>query len=92
VALLEGETVVITAYPSHEILLFIAMAVGPGVIGHSGLNWVLEHVESNVVSVGFLGVPIVSTLLAVVLLNEIPGIPTAVGGVLVLVGIYITME
>lgn len=92
VALLEGATVMITAYPCHEILLFIAMAAGPGIIGHSFLNWVLEHMESNVVSVGFLGVPIVSTLLAIVLLNELPGTPTAVGGVLVLLGIYITVE
>lgn len=92
IALFEGVTVEITAYPRHEILLFFAMAIGPGIVGHSFLNWVLEHVESNVVSVGFLGVPIVSTLLAALLLNEIPGLPTAVGGALVLSGIYITAK
>lgn len=92
IALADGETVALTAYPTHEILLFVAMAVGPGVVGHSLLNWVLEHVESNVVSVGFLGVPIVSTLLAALLLSEIPGVPTAIGGALVLAGIYLTAE
>lgn len=91
-AIFEGVKVTITAYPRHEILLFLAMAVGPGIIGHSLLNWVLEHVESNIVSVAFLGVPIVSTLLAALLLNEIPGLPTAIGGTLVLAGIYITAQ
>lgn len=90
IALFDGETVALTAYPRHEILLFVAMAVGPGVIGHSLLNWVLEHVESNVVSVGFLGVPLVSTLLAALLLSEVPGAPTIVGSTLVLAGIYLT--
>jgi len=91
-AFLGGATIVLTKYPQREIILFFAMAVGPGIVGHSLLNWVLEHVESNIVSAGFLGVPIVSTLLAVVLLDEIPGVPTAIGGAIVLVGIYITTQ
>lgn len=92
VGLFEGVTITITAYPPHEMLLFLAMAVGPGVVGHTLLNWVLEHVESNIVSVAFLGVPLVSTLLAALLLNEIPGLPTVIGGILVLAGIYITAK
>jgi drug/metabolite transporter (DMT)-like permease len=77
-------------YPPVEWLLFLAMAVGPGVFGHTVVNWALEHVESAVVSVTLLGEPLVSTLLAVVLLSEVPGSWTVGGGAVVLAGIYAT--
>ena len=66
------------------------MAVGPGIFGHTVLNWVLAHLESSVVSVSLLGEPLGSTLLALVLLSEVPTLPTIAGGVVVLVGIAIT--
>lgn len=77
-------------YPSHEWLLFLGMAVGPGLFGHTVLNWALAHVESSVVSVSLLGEPIGSALLALVLLGEIPSTITIVGGAVVLLGISIT--
>jgi len=77
-------------YPRREWLLFLGMAVGPGVFGHTVVNWALEHVESSVVSVSLLGEPVGSTLLAVVLLAEVPSAATALGGAVVLAGIYVT--
>ncbi|MDS0295481.1 DMT family transporter [Halogeometricum luteum] len=77
-------------YPPHEWLLFLAMAVGPGVFGHTVLNWALAHVDSSVVSVSLLAEPIGSTVLAFVLLGEVPTELTVAGGVVVLVGIALT--
>jgi drug/metabolite transporter (DMT)-like permease len=77
-------------YPPREWLLFLGMAVGPGVFGHTVINWALEHVESSVVSVSLLGEPVGSTLLALVLLSEVPSLPTVGGGAVVLFGIYVT--
>ncbi|HET7324735.1 MAG TPA: DMT family transporter [Halococcus sp.] len=77
-------------YPPHEWLLFLGMAVGPGLFGHTVLNWALAHVESSVVSVSLLGEPIASALLALVLLGEVPSTITIVGGAVVLLGISIT--
>ncbi|WP_324758706.1 DMT family transporter [Haloarcula sp. GH36] len=77
----------VRGYPSHEWLLFLAMAVGPGVFGHTVLNWALEHVESSLVSVSLLGEPLGSALLAFVVLTEAPGTATLVGGTVVLVGV-----
>ncbi|WEL17181.1 Permease of the drug/metabolite transporter (DMT) superfamily [Halorhabdus sp. SVX81] len=84
------QRVPLLAYPPAEWVLFFAMAVGPGVFGHTVLNWALAHLESSVVSVSLLGEPVGSTLLALVLLGEIPGIVTALGGVVVLSGIVLT--
>lgn len=88
----DGATVWLGAYPPREWLLFLAMAVGPGILGHTVINWALEHVESSVVSVTLLGEPVGSTLLAVVLLGEIPGTWTVVGGAVVLAGIYLAVR
>jgi drug/metabolite transporter (DMT)-like permease len=80
----------LTGYPTREWLIFLGMAVGPGLFGHTVINWALEHVESSVVSVSLLGEPVGATLLGMLLLAEIPGVTTVAGGAVVLFGIYIT--
>jgi drug/metabolite transporter (DMT)-like permease len=91
-ALGDGAAIGLGAYPPREWLLFLAMAVAPGLLGHTVINWVLEHVESSVVSVTLLGEPVGSTLLAVVFLAELPGLRTVAGGAVVLAGIYLTVR
>ena len=82
----------LVAYPPEEWLLFLCMAIGPGIFGHTVINWALAHVESSVVSVSLLGEPVGSTLLALVLLSEIPSVWTVVGGTIVLGGIVVTTQ
>lgn len=77
-------------YPTREWILFLAMAVGPGIFGHTVVNWALAHLESSVVSVSLLGEPLGSTLLAIYFFAEVPGVATVVGGAVVLAGIYLT--
>jgi drug/metabolite transporter (DMT)-like permease len=77
-------------YPTEEWLLFAAMALGPGLFGHTVINWALAHLESSVVSVSLLGEPVGSTLLALVLLAQVPTPATLAGGAVVLGGIYVT--
>ncbi|WP_336344472.1 DMT family transporter [Halalkalicoccus ordinarius] len=87
-ALAGGEA--LTGYPPREWALFLAMAIGPGVLGHTVVNWALAHLESSVVSVSLLGEPVGATLLALVLLAEVPGAFTVAGGAVVLAGIVVT--
>ena len=77
-------------YPPHEWALFLGMAVGPGILGHTLINWALEYVESAVVSVSLVGEPVGSAILAVLFFGEIPGPLTVVGGVIVIAGIVLT--
>ncbi|WP_276271269.1 DMT family transporter [Haloarcula litorea] len=84
----EGHPVV--DYAPREWLLFSLMALGPGVFGHTVLNWSLGHVESSLVSVSLLGEPVGSAVLALLLLSEVPGRWTLIGGVVVLAGIAVT--
>ncbi|MFB6154124.1 MAG: DMT family transporter [Halodesulfurarchaeum sp.] len=78
------------SYPPREWALFLAMALGPGILGHTVINWALKYVESTVVSVSLLGEPLGSALLALVIFMEVPGPTTIVGGAIVLTGIFIT--
>ncbi|WP_232688691.1 DMT family transporter [Halobacterium zhouii] len=82
--------VALLGYPLHEWALFAAMALGPGVLGHTLINWALEYVESSVVSVSLLGEPVGSALLALILFSEVPGVFTIAGGAVVLLGIAVT--
>ena len=80
----------VLAYPPREWLLFLGMAIGPGLLGRTVVNWALAHVESSVVSVSFVGEPVGSTVLALVILGEVPGALTLAGGAIVIGGIYLT--
>ena len=88
VVLVQGHP--LSGYPPREWLIFAGLALGPGLFGHTVINWALAHLESSVVSVSLLGEPIGATLLAFVVLAEVPTQFTVVGGVIVLVGIYYT--
>ena len=78
-------------YPPREIGIFALLAVGPMLLGHTGLNWALRHARAYQVNVVLLGEPIVATLLAAVLpgIRERPSVATLIGGVVVLAGILL---
>jgi len=78
------------AYPPREWAVFLGLAVGPGLCGHTVLNWALGHLRSSVVSVSLLGEPVGATILAAVILGEIPTSLTVGGGGVVLIGILLT--
>ncbi len=88
VALVQG--LPLSGYGTDEWLIFLALAVGPGLFGHTVVNWALEHVDSTVVSVALLGEPVGATLLGVVLLDEVPGTIPVLGAFVVLAGVYLT--
>jgi drug/metabolite transporter (DMT)-like permease len=78
--------------PSREMLIFAALAVGPMLIGHTGMNWALEHLPAYVVNLTLLGEPVGATLLGMVLpgIHEIPRWTTFAGGAVVLLGVLLT--
>jgi drug/metabolite transporter (DMT)-like permease len=77
--------------PPRELAIFAALAVGPMLLGHTGLNWALRYLPAYVVNLTLLGEPVGATLLAAFLpgIREVPGAATFVGGALILAGIYV---
>jgi drug/metabolite transporter (DMT)-like permease len=78
--------------PPRELAIFLALAVGPMLLGHTGLNWALRYMPAYVVNLTLLGEPVGATLLAASLpgIRELPGTATLIGGLLILTGIYVT--
>ena len=78
--------------PSREIAIFAALAIGPMLIGHTGLNWALKHSPAYVVNLTLLGEPIGATLIAALLpgIREVPRATTFVGGAVVFAGVLLT--
>lgn len=77
--------------PPREIEIFVALAIGPMLFGHTGLNWALKYLPAYVVNLTLLGEPVGATLLAATLpgIRELPRAATFAGGALILAGIYV---
>ena len=78
--------------PPREMAIFAALAIGPMLLGHTGLNWALKYLPAYVVNVTLLGEPVGATILAAALpgIREVPTAMTLAGGGLILAGIYAT--
>lgn len=79
----------LVAYPARDWLIFLALAAGPMMLGHTGVNYALRYRPAYVANVVLLGEPIGATLLAWLLpqIHERPPAQTLSGGILILVGI-----
>ena len=78
-------------YPSKTWLMFVLITAGPQFLGHTTFNYLLGHVRASIVAVALLAEPVGATLLAWLILGERPGIATAIGGVVVLIGVYLAI-
>ncbi|MFC1582097.1 DMT family transporter [Planctomycetota bacterium] len=61
-------------------------------VGHSSLNWALAHLPAAVVTLPILAEPVGAVLLAWVFLREAPPLWVAVGGMVVLGGLYAALR
>jgi drug/metabolite transporter (DMT)-like permease len=61
-------------------------------MGHTVFNWALRYVDASMISGTILAEPVVSALLAWLLLSERPGLATVLGGVVVLLGLYLLLR
>jgi drug/metabolite transporter (DMT)-like permease len=80
--------------PPRELWIFVALAIGPMLLGHTGMNWALKYLPAYVVTVVILAEPVGATILGIVLpgIHQIPPLITIVGGIVVLCGVLITMR
>ncbi|WP_054694184.1 DMT family transporter [Syntrophomonas palmitatica] len=78
-----------TGYPYLDWLLFLLMALGPGLAGHGLLNWALKYLQAPTVSVSILGESVGASILAYFIFGENLLWYQISGGLLILTGIYI---
>lgn len=84
-------SVALAPQPPREIGIFVALALGPMLLGHTGMNYALKFLPAYIVSVTILGEPIGATLLGALLpgIRQVPSVITLVGGAIVLAGVWI---
>lgn len=75
-------------YSIQSWLVFLALAIISQILGYISVSYSLGHLPASVVSPTMIGQPILTTLLAIPLLGEIPHLNQALGGLIALVGIY----
>jgi len=77
--------------PSREIAIFAGLALGPMLLGHTGMNWALKFLPAFVVNLLVLGEPIGATAIGAMVpaIHQIPSPTTLLGGAIVLAGVII---
>lgn len=84
-----GTSTPLSPGPPMNIALYLALAIVPTLLGHSIFNWALKYVQATVVSIAMLGEPVGATILAILVLRELPTLVQAVGGAVIIAGLYI---
>lgn len=79
-------------YTGKTYFYFFLLGLIPTIIGHSTINWALKYIRTTVVSISGLLEPIFSSILAAIILYELPPLSVISGGFLILSGIYFTIQ
>src|SRR5215208_5636191 len=79
-------------YSGETWFWLFAVTLGPQILGHTVLNWALRYVETSIISGTILAEPVVSALLAWLVLSERPGLATLLGGAVVLLGLFLLLR
>jgi drug/metabolite transporter (DMT)-like permease len=79
----------LTGYPPQSYMAFLGAAIVSQVGGYLAIGYALGHLSASVVSPTLIGQPVVTALLAIPLLGEALRTEQWIGGLVVLVGIYL---
>jgi drug/metabolite transporter (DMT)-like permease len=81
-----------TGYDTQTWVIFFTAAIVSQMIGYLSITYALGHLPAAVVSPTLIGQPILTTLLAIPLLGELPGALQWLGTLIALAGIYIVNQ
>jgi drug/metabolite transporter (DMT)-like permease len=84
-----GMKMPLSGYPTQSYLAFLGAALVSQVGGYLAIVYALGHLPASIVSPTLIGQPVVTALLAIPLLGEALRTEQLLGGLVVLVGIYL---
>lgn len=79
----------LTGYSSETLVWVALLGLVSQLIGHSTFNWALRYLSAAVVSLSLLAEPILTALWAWLILSEPPTVAVAIGGGVVLFGVWV---
>jgi drug/metabolite transporter (DMT)-like permease len=88
-----GRGTPLAGFGSRDWTVIGAMAAGPMLVGHTGMNYALKHLSATTVNVAALGEPVGASVIAwlVPAIHEVPSPSVGIGAVLVLAGIVLSL-
>jgi len=86
-----ARAVPLSGFAGRDWAVFGALAAGPMLVGHTGMNYALKHYRATTVNVAALGEPVGATLIAWLGLHETPPPLALLGGAIVVAGIGLTL-
>jgi len=89
-SLILGEN--IFSFSLADLVLFIALAIGPSLLGHGLYNYAMKHLSAQTVSLAVIGETVGASLLAWLLFSQILTPIMLLGGLLVLIGIFLNVR
>ncbi|RMF52933.1 MAG: DMT family transporter [Chloroflexota bacterium] len=89
VTLISGQGAAVPALSAEAFFWMTLVAIFPQLIGHSSFNYALGYLSAAFVSLVVLGEPILSTIFAIFLLNELPQPLQLVGSAVILAALFI---
>lgn len=81
-----------TGYSTQTWFIFFVTAIVSQMIGYLAITYALGHLPASIVAPTMIGQPILTAVLAIPLLNEIPTTIQWVGGAIALAGIYLVNQ
>ncbi len=78
-----------SGYSQQSWLVFILLSLVSQILGYMSVSYALGHLPASVVAPTMIGQPILTTILAIPLLGELPQTYQLIGGVVTLAGIYL---
>jgi drug/metabolite transporter (DMT)-like permease len=82
----------LTGYPAQTWVIFFVTAIVSQMTGYLAITYALGHLPASVVSPTLIGQPILTAILAIPMLGEIPNTIQWIGGAIALAGIYIVNQ
>ncbi|HAA73624.1 TPA: EamA/RhaT family transporter [Candidatus Latescibacteria bacterium] len=89
VSSLSGESLL--GQPMRDLLLFLFLAIGPQLLGHTSFNYALGRMSPSLLVLLMLAEPIASSFLALLVLSEPPSLQSLTGGLIICFGIAIAL-
>jgi drug/metabolite transporter (DMT)-like permease len=81
-----------TGYPAATFGWIVLLALVPQLIGHTGINYAMKHLDPTRVATATLLEPLGAGVLAYALFAEVPTAVTLAGAAIVLIGVLLTVR
>jgi len=80
------------AIQSKDVLWLLLLGIVPTILGHSLFYYAIKYTSPTIIASVPLGEPIIASFLAWIIFTEVVPIVTIVGGILILLGVYIIIS